>query len=98
DLALSPDGKKIAFVAHGDIFAAASKDPGDATRVTSTAGLESQPVWSPDSRKLAYVGAREDAQRVYLYDFATSHETELTSAAGPDMSPSFSPDGRTIAF
>jgi tricorn protease len=98
DLALSPDGKKIAFVAHGDVFAAASKDPGEATRVTSTAGLESQPVWSPDSRKLAYVGARDGAQRVYLYDFAANRETEVTLGAGPDSSPSFSPDGKQLAF
>jgi Tol biopolymer transport system component len=55
DLALSPDGRKVAFIARGDIFAASVKDAGDAARVTSTPELESQPVWSPDSRRLAYV-------------------------------------------
>jgi len=34
DLALSPDGKKIAFAAHGEIFAASAKDGGEAMRVT----------------------------------------------------------------
>src|SRR5260221_9272630 len=47
DLALSPDGKKVAFVARGDVFAASAKDAGDATRVTATSDLESQPSWAP---------------------------------------------------
>ena len=34
-LALSPDGKKIAFTARGDVFAASAKDGGDAVRVTT---------------------------------------------------------------
>ena len=36
DLALSPDGKKVAFVARGEVFAASAKDDGDAARVTKT--------------------------------------------------------------
>ena len=36
DLALSPDGRKVAFIARGDVFAASAKDGGDATRVTAT--------------------------------------------------------------
>ena len=38
DLALSPDGKKVAFAARGEIFAASAKDGGDAARVTHDAG------------------------------------------------------------
>ncbi len=58
DLALSPDGKKVAFVARGEVFAASAADGGDAVRVTTTSAPESQPVWSPDSRRLAYVSER----------------------------------------
>jgi Tol biopolymer transport system component/C-terminal processing protease CtpA/Prc len=98
DLALSPDGRKIAFVAHGDVFAAPAKDGGDATRVTATNDLESQPVWSPDSRTLAYVSGRGEGQQIYLYDFGTNAETALTSGDAQDISPVFSPDGKEIAF
>lgn len=98
DLSLSPDGKKIAFIARGDVFAASSSDAGDAMRVTSTPELESQPVWSGDSRKLAYVSARGSAQHVFLYDVAASTETALTSGAGIDLSPAFSPDGKQLLY
>jgi Tol biopolymer transport system component/C-terminal processing protease CtpA/Prc len=98
DLALAPDGRKLAFIARGDLFAASAKDTGDATRVTSTPDLESQPVWAPDSRRLAYVSARGAGQQIYLYDFGTSRETALTSGDATDLSPVFSPDGRQIAF
>src|SRR4029077_18387755 len=92
DLALSPDGRKIAFIARGDVFAAAVKDGGDATRVTSTADLESQPVWSPDSRRLAFVSTTDAGQRINLYDFATATARALTTGAATDLSPVFSPD------
>ena len=36
DLALSPDGRKVAFAARGEIWAASARDGGDAVRVTRT--------------------------------------------------------------
>src|ERR1019366_6769698 len=98
DLALSPDGKKVAFIARGDVFAASAKDGGDAMRVTNTAAIESHPVWAPDSRRLVYVSRRDDARHVYLYDFGTNREVALTSGAGEDVSPAFSPDGKQVVF
>jgi C-terminal processing protease CtpA/Prc/Tol biopolymer transport system component len=98
DLALSPDGKKVAFIARGEVFAASLADAGDAARVTRTAAIESQPVWTSDSRKIAYVSARDGGQHIYLYDVAAGTEEALTSGGGTDLSPSFSPDGKTLVF
>ena len=98
DFALSPDGKKVAFVARGEVFAASSADGGDAVRVTTTPAPESQPVWSPDSRRLAYVSERLGPGHVFVYDFGTNTETQLTNAPEPDDSPRFSPDGKWLAF
>ncbi len=98
DLALAPDGRKVAFVARGEVFAASAKDAGDATRVTTTPDLESQPVWAPDSRRLAYVSARGAGAQIYLYDFVSSTETPLTSGNATDLSPVFSPDGKSMAY
>jgi Tol biopolymer transport system component/C-terminal processing protease CtpA/Prc len=106
DLALSPDGKKIAFAARGEIFAASAKDGGDAVRITSTPALEREVAWSPDSRKLVYTSERDPANpssgsgpaHLVLYDFATQKETPLTSGSEADYGPRFSPDGKSIAF
>jgi len=98
DLALSPDGRKVAFVARGEVFAASARDGGVATRVTNTLALESGPVWSPDSRALVYGSARAGGEQLYLYDFLSETETPLTTGTATDVSPTFSPDGRSLAF
>jgi Tol biopolymer transport system component/C-terminal processing protease CtpA/Prc len=97
EIALSPDGKKIATVARGEVFAASSKDGGEAARVTNTVAPESFAAWSPDSRKLVYSSEREGRLQIFQYDFTTETETQLTKT-GDDFSPVYSPDGKYIAF
>jgi tricorn protease len=98
ELALSPDGRKVAFVARGEIFAASARDGGDAARVTRSMAREAQVTWAPDSRRLAYVSERDEVQHVFLYDFGNSTETQLTKDAKGDDAPKFSPDGQLLAF
>jgi Tol biopolymer transport system component/C-terminal processing protease CtpA/Prc len=98
DLALSPDGKKVAFVVRGEIFAASAKDGGDAARVTATPADESEVAWSPDSRRIAYVSDRDGASHIYLYDFARREESRVTNDSASDVTPRWSPDGKRIAF
>jgi Tol biopolymer transport system component/C-terminal processing protease CtpA/Prc len=98
DLALAPDGKKVALIARGEVFAASAKDGGDATRVTNTAAPESHVVWSSDSKKIVYVSTREGAPHIFLYDFTQSKETQLTNGTSADTLPAISPDGKMIAF
>jgi Tol biopolymer transport system component len=98
ELALSPDGKKVAFVVRGEVFAASAKDGGDAARVTTTVAGESQIAWLPDSRRLVYVSDREGAPHIYLYDFTANAETQLTRDELVDAAPRPSPDGKMVAF
>jgi len=98
DLALSPDGKKIAFIAHGEVFAASSKDDGDAIRITHTVEPESQVIWAPDNKRIAYVSNRGGRDQIYLYDFPSEKESQLTSGDQEEEHPRFSPDGKKIAF
>src|SRR5262245_40413155 len=105
ELELAPDGKKIAFVAHGEIFADfADKETdkeqrqGPAFRATNTPFREGDVVWSPDSRRLVYTSDRHGDEELYLYDFATRAETRLTDSERPKARPCFSPDGAWIAY
>jgi tricorn protease len=99
EMALSPDGNKVAFVARGEVFAASSgEEPGDAVRVTSTPAAESQVAWAPDSRRIAYVSLRDGTPNLFLYDFTSRTETRLTDAPEGSHSPRFSPDGARLAY
>jgi tricorn protease len=101
-MALSPDGKKIAVIAHGEVFAASAKDGGEAQRLTHTARAESDPEWSADSMKLVYrseAGSGEGSgHNLVMYDFATGKESVLTQAGNEDENPKWSPDGKSVAY
>ncbi len=98
ELALSPDGKKIAFTAHGEVFVTAAKEGGEASRVTTTAAVESQPAWAANSNVLFYVSERGEGANIYQYNFINNSETQLTSTGADDAAPLLSPDGKSIAF
>ena len=98
ELALSPDGKKVAVAAHGEVFAAAAAEGGEAIRLTHTAAPEDSVHWSPDSRSVAYVSARNGHEQIFEYDLAGNSEKQLTDSNEDDASPTFSPDGKSLAF
>ena len=97
DMVLAPDGRKVAFTVHGEVFAAGAREGGAATRVTRTAANESQIAWSPDSRRVVYVSDRDGAYHLYQYEFSTGAESRLTSGGG-ETAPVWSGDGKLLAF
>lgn len=97
-MAVSPDGKKVAIIAHGDVFAAPTKDGGQAQRITETPGAESDLAWSPDSRKLAFVSEQGRQTRLVEYDFASGKTRPLTQSSDVDASPVYAPDGKSLVY
>lgn len=98
DLSLSPDGRKVVFVARGEIFAASARDGGVASRVTHSLAREGQIDWAPDSKRIVYMSERDDVQHLFMYDFTAAAETQLTKDAKGDDAPRFSPDGSMLLF
>ncbi|MGH9482158.1 MAG: peptidase S41, partial [Terriglobales bacterium] len=97
-MAVSPDGKKVAYTAHGEIFAVGTESGGEAIRLTHTGRLQFGLEWSPDSQKLVYLSDCDGHDHLYQYDFLAGKQEALTSGAADESHPVFSPDGRWLAF
>lgn len=94
----SPDGKRLAFSALGQIYVMDLAPGAKPRRLTQDAFGEFQPSWSPDGRSLVYVRwtAREAGQ-IYQVDADGLHPPKrLTTVAAYYTSPVFTPDGRFI--
>ncbi|HEY9181428.1 MAG TPA: S41 family peptidase, partial [Candidatus Baltobacteraceae bacterium] len=78
--ALSPDGKKVAFITHGRLFAADAKEGGSAQEVLlrgryATGAL----TWSPDSNTVAFAAGHGHDGIIETYDFLNDRTERLTS-------------------
>ena len=63
---ISPDGKRAAFAARGDVFTVPAKD-GATRNLTHTPGIrESKVAWSPDGRWIAFVSDRTGEDEIYI--------------------------------
>lgn len=97
DAKISPDGSRIAFQYKGDIWTVAVRG-GDAIRLTATPDYEAVPVWSPDSKKIAFAGDNAGNFDVYVVDADGGTPVRLTFASTSDIPESFSPDGSKVLF
>lgn len=99
EFALSPDGRQLAFVVHGEVFVQPTAGAPEARRLTDTPQREEDISWSPDGRSLALVSDRTGAAELYILDAATRTMRQITrTPRDPASSPMFSPDGKSVAF
>jgi Tol biopolymer transport system component len=71
------------------------------TQLTSTAGSEAYPSFSPDARRLAYSArdaSKVSAFHVFVRELPSGTPQQLTQGEGSDVGPVWSPDGGTLAF
>ena len=109
--ALSPDGRLIVVPVTEAAYDEAKKSsdlwliPADGSapprRLTFSTTAESNPAWSPDSRRIAFAARREgmDESQIYVLDIAAGGEAErVTNVSTGASHPSWRPDGEAILF
>jgi dipeptidyl aminopeptidase/acylaminoacyl peptidase len=107
DPQISPDGTKVVFVRNSfDLMKDRGRsrlwmvnaDGSDLRPLTSGAGNESSPRWSPDGKRLAYVSDAGGSAQLYCLWLTTRETAKLTDLTGKAAAPAWSPDGKLIAF
>lgn len=88
---------KIAFVYAGDLWTA-DIDGRNPRKLTSDLGVESNPVFSPDGRWIAFSAQYEGNTDVYLIAAEGGIPKRLTWHPSPDLVQDFTPDGKAVAF
>jgi dipeptidyl-peptidase 4 len=103
--ALSPDGRYVLYVKDGQIYRAKVIANGSPTAVDTGGlpfirewGTNSNPRWSPDGSKIAFVSTRTDHAFIGVYDAKTHRVDYLAPSVDFDGTPVWSPDSKRIAF
>ena len=108
EIALSPSGKEVAFVMHGDVYVT-SVDYKTTKCITDTPQQERNVSFSPDGRALVYASERNGVWQIYQakiknasdknFTYCTDIEEEaLTHSNLTSQYPAYSPDGKEVAF
>jgi dipeptidyl aminopeptidase/acylaminoacyl peptidase len=104
---ISPDGRFVAYVvqqANWDendftqqIWIAVTAS-GERYRLTSGKKSSTNPQWSPDSKRLAFVSDRDGKRQIYIISPSGGEGVALTAEDNGVGNIGWSPDGKSIAF
>lgn len=108
NISVSPGGKEIAFVLHGDVYVT-STDYKTTRRITDTPEQERFVSFSPDGRSLVYDSERNGVWQIFtstivkkeekLFSYATDiKEEQLVSNGKVCFQPEYSPNGKLVGF
>ena len=107
-IALSDDGKEVAFILRGDVYVT-STEYKTTRQITNTPEQERNVDFAPDGRSLVYASERNGLWQLYqskivnkeekLFTYASGIEEEkLTNSSITSFQPQYSPDGKEVAF
>jgi dipeptidyl aminopeptidase/acylaminoacyl peptidase len=108
---VSPDGKWVAFAVNepnyvadkgvNDLWIVPADGSAAPRRLTNTKSGEGDPVWSPDSRSIAFSAKREgdDQAQIYIIDAIGGGEARRVTASSTGAErPQWRPDGQAILY
>jgi tricorn protease len=88
---------RIAFSYAGDLWVV-DRGGGDARRLTTGVGLETDPFFSPDGSQIVFSGEYGGNLDVYIVAAAGGEPKRLTYHPGPDLAVGWTPDGQRVLF
>jgi TolB protein len=98
----SPDGSMIAYVSFevdGRPAIYLHEIATDKRQImTSFAGLNGAPSFSPDGKQIALVLSKDGNPDIYILDLSTRRLRRITRHYGIDTEPSWTPDGQALIF
>ncbi len=99
-LSFSPDGQWVAYSDYPQSRLWRSKvDGSDALQLTPASMNVATTCWSPDSKRIAFVGASPGKnQKIYVIPAEGGSPQPIFPGDQSEGSPSFSPDGNSLAF
>ena len=110
EAAVSPNGKQVAFVSHGDIFVTSVEYP-STRQITKTPQGEGHPSWGADNRTLYYTSDRDGHKNIYRATINRKDDPNFSNATLIEETPVFpakdnvdrqdpiiSPNGELMAF
>ncbi|MBU9038364.1 peptidase S41 [Phocaeicola vulgatus] len=97
DVQISPDGTEIAFCYKGDIYKVPANG-GTATQLTTQASYECSPIWSPDSKQIAFASDRNGNFDLFVISADGGAARRLTTHSASEIPSTFTTDGNYILF
>ncbi|MEG1793495.1 MAG: S41 family peptidase [Rikenellaceae bacterium] len=94
--AISPNGETIAFTYKGDIYTVPTNG-GQAKAVTTNPAYDTCPIWSPDSKNIAFASDREGGMDIYIVSAMGGSPKRLTFNSMSEVPIAFA-DDKTILF
>ena len=79
--AISPDGKTVVFSYKGDLYTVPSTG-GNALQITSNSAFDSDPLWTPDGKRIVFTSWREDSRDIYVTSPEGGVPKRLTNLPG----------------
>ena len=102
---LSPDGRWVLIVKEGQVYRAAVTATKPATEMDrgekpfiNQFGTNSNPTWSPDGTRIAFVSTRGDHSFITVYHMKTRTVTYLAPSVDFDTNPVWSADSQRVVF